>query len=53
MLVKELKRLDKPAPAAVIIELLGVDGVFDVDDAAGLGSLFSFFGDDDMLMSRL
>lgn len=39
----ELKRLESPAPAAVIME--GVVGAFCDDEDAGLGNRLDFFGD--------
>jgi hypothetical protein len=40
----ELKRLESPAPAAVIMD--GPVGAFWEAEDAGLGSFFNFFGDE-------
>lgn len=50
----ELKRLESPAPAAVIIEgpPTVVVGVLFDEEAAADGSLFDFFGDGDKVESK-
>lgn len=48
----ELKRLDSPAPAAVMIDGPPAVGVLIDEEAAADGSLFDFFGDGDNVESK-